>query len=82
MRRILGPVGVALALCVAPGTATAACRRADGPRYDARIVSQSAQKRPDTTVLVVCDRRNGRARVLARATYCYRPEHGALLADA
>jgi hypothetical protein len=82
MRRILGPAGVALVLVVAPTPATAACRLGDGPRFDARIVAKSARNRPDSTVLVLCDRRNGRTRVLARATYSYGPEQGTLLADA
>ena len=81
MRRILGPAGVALGLLVTPVTATAACRRGDGPRYDAHI-EHHGPRHVMRTALMVCDRRDGHARVLARAVYRYEPEHGTFLADA
>jgi hypothetical protein len=82
MRRTLGPAVVALALVAAPAAAPAACRRADGPRYDARIVAHVDRHRVTRATLVVCDRRRGRSRVLARAVYRYGPEHGTSLDDA
>ena len=82
MRRILGPACVALALLVAPATATAACRRSHGPRYEARIVAHQGPRHVIRTALVVCDRRRGLTRVLARAVYRYQPEHGTFLDDA
>jgi len=81
MRRILGPAGVALALVVAPTTATAACGPTDGPRYDAHIASREGPHLSTLTRVVVCDRRRGRARVVARAEYRFLADRGALLED-